>query len=188
MSEFWPCLILARTLLYGLLTKRRCRANFDIRKGPVNIEWFIGAQTNICYNAVDRHIAAGQANRVAFFWEGNDRAHTRTITYRQLQSSVCKIANYLKGKGVDKGHNVTIYMPMIPELPAAMVPSLITPLPAGCTVLVKIERMCEYDQDHTHQKKNQQALNLLTFANWMQLKQEFIFIVAPVTRVSCTQS
>lgn len=85
------------------------------------IEWFIGAQTNICYNAVDRHVAASHGERVAFFWEGNDSAHTTTVTYAQLQDLVCRIANYLKGIGVKAGDDVTIYMPMVPELPAAMV-------------------------------------------------------------------
>lgn len=100
-----------------------CRSNFDIRRGRISVEWFIGAETNMCYNAVDRHVAAGQGNRVAFFCEGNSPEDTRTITYRQLQAMVCKVANYLRSVGVKKGDNVSIYMPMVPELPAAMVKS-----------------------------------------------------------------
>ncbi|KAK9811421.1 hypothetical protein WJX72_003702 [[Myrmecia] bisecta] len=97
-----------------------CRCNFDMNKGPISIEWLVGAQTNLCYNAVDRHVEAGHGDRVAFYWEGNDLNQDSKVTYRQVQDMVCKIANYLKSIGVKKGDDVTIYMPMIPELPAAM--------------------------------------------------------------------
>ena len=99
----------------------KCRFNFDTSKGPVSIEWFIGAQTNVCYNALDRHIKAGLGDRVAFYCEGNDLGQESTVTYQQLLDKTCKIANYLKSIGVKEGHDVTIYMPMIAELPAAMV-------------------------------------------------------------------
>ena len=98
-----------------------CRFNFDPRKGPVQIEWFTGAQTNLCYNAVDRHVKDGAGDRVAFFWEGNDPGEASVTTYQELLGSVCRIANFLKSLGVKKGSDVTLYLPMIPELPAAMV-------------------------------------------------------------------
>lgn len=87
----------------------------------MKIEWFIGAQTNVSYNCLDRHIANGLGDRVAFYFEGNDIGQESTVTYKQLLASVCRIANYLKSIGVKRGDNVTIYMPMITELPAAMV-------------------------------------------------------------------
>eukprot|EP00898_Chlorokybus_atmophyticus_P003187 jgi/Chlat1/386/Chrsp10S01500 len=63
---------------------------------------------------------ARRGDKVAFLWEGNDPAHVRKLTYKELLASVCQIANFLKSKGVRPGHRVSIYMPMIPELPAAM--------------------------------------------------------------------
>ena len=98
-----------------------CRFNFDIRKGPVKIEWFMGAQTNLSYNCLDRHIEHGMGDRVAFYFEGNDLGQESTVTYKELLSMVCKIANHLRSIGVKQGSDVTIYMPMVPELPAAMV-------------------------------------------------------------------
>lgn len=92
-------------------------------KGPVNIEWFIGAQTNLAYNCLDKHIEAGQGDKIAFYFEGNDVGQQATMTYSELLGKVCQIGNYLKSAGVKKGDDVTIYMPMICELPAAMVNS-----------------------------------------------------------------
>ena len=90
-------------------------------KGPVSIEWFSGAETNIAYNCLDRHVEAGKGDKVAMFWEGNDLDTDSKITYAELLQMVCRIANYLKSIGVKKGDDVTIYMPMVVELPAAMV-------------------------------------------------------------------
>lgn len=84
--------------------------NFNLDNGPINIEWFKGAQTNVCYNAIDRHIEAGRGNQVAFFWEGNDIGHEKVVTYKQLQDQVCQLANYMKSKGIGKNDNVTIYL------------------------------------------------------------------------------
>ena len=61
-----------------------CRFNFDVRTGPVKIEWFVGAETNISYNCLDRHVESGQGDRVAFYWEGNDLNEDCTVTYSQL--------------------------------------------------------------------------------------------------------
>ncbi|MDP8953416.1 MAG: acetate--CoA ligase [Actinomycetota bacterium] len=81
--------------------------------------WFEGGLLNVSYNCVDRHVEAGHGGRVAFHWEG-EPGDTRTITYADLQDEVCRFANVLKGLGVTKGDRVAIYMPMIPELPVAM--------------------------------------------------------------------
>ena len=98
-----------------------CRYNFDLNKGPISIEWFKGAQTNIAYNCLDRHVKAGKGDKIAMYWEGNDLNVDDKISYKDLLSMTCRIANYLKSIGVKKGDDVTIYMPMVMELPAAMV-------------------------------------------------------------------
>jgi len=94
--------------------------NFNISDGEIFIKWMEGARTNICYNCVDRHIAAGKADDVAFYWEGNDPADTRALTYSWLHEEVCRLANYLRQEGVTQGQRVALYMPMVPELVVAM--------------------------------------------------------------------
>jgi acetyl-CoA synthetase len=82
-------------------------------------KWFVGGTLNISYNCLDRHVEAGNGDKVAYFWEG-EPGDTRIITYRELHREVCKFANVLKSLGLKKGDRVAIYMPMIPELPIAM--------------------------------------------------------------------
>ncbi|KAF6258777.1 acetyl-CoA synthetase [Scenedesmus sp. NREL 46B-D3] len=94
--------------------------NFDVRKGPISVEYFKGGLTNICYNALDRHVAAGHGGRVCFLWEGNDLGQDRKMTYAEVLEEVCQLANYLRSRGVQKGDAVSIYMPMVCELPIAM--------------------------------------------------------------------
>ena len=86
---------------------------------PPYAKWFLGGQLNISYNCLDRHVKAGKGAKVAYFWEG-EPGDTRTVTYEQLLSETQKAANALKELGVRKGDRVAIYMPMIPELPVAM--------------------------------------------------------------------
>src|SRR5690606_4719847 len=86
---------------------------------PPFAKWFVGGTLNVSENCVDRHVAAGRGDKVAFYWEG-EPGDTRTITYADLHRDVQKFANVLKGLGVAKGDRVAIYMPMIPELPIAM--------------------------------------------------------------------
>ena len=93
--------------------------NYDRRSGPILIEWFSGAKTNVCYNCVDRHLEA-RADKTAIIWEGNEPGEDATITYRQLHEQVCKFSNVLKDRGVKKGDRVSIYMPMVPEAAIAM--------------------------------------------------------------------
>ncbi|MBU4603461.1 MAG: acetate--CoA ligase [Proteobacteria bacterium] len=93
--------------------------NFHRSKGPINIEWFKGAKTNMTYNCLDRHLET-RGDQPALLWEGNEPGEDRIITYRQLYEHVCKFANVLKGFGVKKGDRVTIYLPMIPELAISM--------------------------------------------------------------------
>jgi len=82
-------------------------------------EWFVGGRLNISANCLDRHVEAGLGDRVAYFWEG-EPGDTRTITFADLLGEVCRFANALKGLGLERGDRVAVYMPMIPELPVAM--------------------------------------------------------------------
>ncbi|MEL7157664.1 MAG: acetate--CoA ligase [Actinomycetota bacterium] len=82
-------------------------------------KWFIGGELNITYNCLDRHVEAGRGDKVAYHWEG-EPGDKVAITYAELLTEVCKFANVLKGLGLEKGDRAAIYMPMILELPIAM--------------------------------------------------------------------
>jgi acetyl-CoA synthetase len=82
-------------------------------------KWFIGGKLNVAYNAVDRHVEAGNGDRVAFHWEG-EPGDSRTITYNDLKREVSQAANALASLGLEAGDRVAIYMPMIPETAVAM--------------------------------------------------------------------
>jgi acetyl-CoA synthetase len=86
---------------------------------PPWVKWFLGGKLNIAYNCLDRHVANGGGDKVAYYWEG-EPGEERTITYRELYEEVCRFANGLKSLGVKKGDRVAIYLGMIPELPVAM--------------------------------------------------------------------
>ncbi len=77
-------------------------------------KWFVGGTLNVAYNCVDRHVEAGNGDRVAIYFEG-EGGDTREITYAELQREVSKTANALTGLGVEAGDRVAIYLPMIPE-------------------------------------------------------------------------
>lgn len=78
-------------------------------------KWFDGAQTNLSYNCLDRHIEAGRGDKIAIHWEG-EPGDRRDISYLQLHQEVCTFANVLKAQGVQKGDRIAIYLPMVPEL------------------------------------------------------------------------
>jgi acetyl-CoA synthetase len=82
-------------------------------------KWFVGAQTNIAYNCLDRHVKTWRRNKLALVWEG-EKGDVRTFSYHALNREVCMFANVLKSMGVRKGDRVTIYMGRVPELPIAM--------------------------------------------------------------------
>jgi acetyl-CoA synthetase len=82
-------------------------------------KWFVGGETNISYNCLDRNVKNGRANKTAIIWEG-EPGEIRTLTYQQLLTEVSKFANALKSLGIKKGDRVTIYMGMCPELPIAL--------------------------------------------------------------------
>ncbi|MDT5002065.1 MAG: acetyl-CoA synthetase, partial [Mycobacterium sp.] len=86
---------------------------------PPFYKWFVGGQLNVSDNCVDRHVEAGNGDRVAFHWHGEE-GDTRTITYSDLHADVQRFANALRDLGVKKGDIVGIYLPMIPEVAVAM--------------------------------------------------------------------
>ncbi len=81
--------------------------------------WFAGGKLNVAVNCIDRHLAA-RGEQTAIIWEGDDPADATHISYRELHTQVCKLANVLKARGVARGDRVCIYMPMIPEAAYAM--------------------------------------------------------------------
>ena len=81
--------------------------------------WFVGGELNASINCLDRHINSDEKNKVAIMWEGESGEH-RSFTYYQLYRSVNKFANALRNLGIKKGDRITIYLPMVPELPIAM--------------------------------------------------------------------
>ncbi|MEX2470248.1 MAG: acetate--CoA ligase, partial [Pseudohongiellaceae bacterium] len=82
-------------------------------------QWFVGGKLNASYNCIDRHLER-RGNQTAIIWEGDEPDQDKHISYRELHTQVCKLANALKARGVKKGDRVCIYMPMIPEAAYAM--------------------------------------------------------------------
>jgi acetyl-CoA synthetase len=98
-------------------TKRWDQALDD--SNPPFYKWFVGGQLNVSYNCLDRHVEAGNGDRVAFHWRGEEGAE-RDLTYSELHAEVQRFANALKELGVEKGDVVGIYLPMIPQVIVAM--------------------------------------------------------------------
>ncbi|UUT11921.1 acetate--CoA ligase [Pseudomonas zeae] len=90
---------------------------YDLKTGEA--AWFAGAKLNVSYNCIDRHLDK-RGDQTALLWEGDDPAESAQITYKKLHHHVCRLANALKSRGVNKGDRVCIYMPMIPEAAYAM--------------------------------------------------------------------
>ncbi|VEL06596.1 unnamed protein product [Protopolystoma xenopodis] len=119
------------------------RYNFDIRKGKISVEWFAGGKTNMCFNALDRHMQ-NNSQKIAFYWEGNYPGDRKSITYESLLHkvwfinsaqyltslfspvkisdlrAVCHFGQSLRYLGISKGDRVAIYMPMVLEAIIAM--------------------------------------------------------------------
>ena len=81
--------------------------------------WFVGGKTNASYNCLDRHLETARKNKVAILWEG-EPGDQRMISYQELHRLVCRFANVLKSRGLTTGDRAVIYMPMVPELPIAL--------------------------------------------------------------------
>lgn len=88
-------------------------------KGEIFVKWFINGQLNAAYNCLDRHVKSARRNKTAFIWEGDDGT-VRKLTYQELYREVNKCAQVLLEFGVKKGDRVAIYLPMVLELPIAM--------------------------------------------------------------------
>ncbi len=86
---------------------------------PPFVKWFVDGKTNVSYNCLDRHLNTGRESKTAILWEG-EPGDQRLITYRELHRLVCRFANVLRARGWKAGDRAVIYMPMIPELPVAM--------------------------------------------------------------------
>ena len=91
----------------------------DWSDAPV-AKWFVGGELNVAYNCVDRHVEAGNGDRVAIHWIGEPEGDARDITYAELKDEVSRAANYLDSLGLVAGDRVAIYMPLLPEVYIAM--------------------------------------------------------------------
>lgn len=110
-DEFWTAC--AKNLIWFKEWDQVLDWNYPFAK------WFPGGRINASYNCLDKHLTTEIKNKAAFIWEGED-GKTITITYYQLFTKVNQLANALKKLGIKKGDRVTIYLPMIPELPISM--------------------------------------------------------------------
>ncbi|MGV8075014.1 MAG: acetate--CoA ligase [Syntrophobacteraceae bacterium] len=86
----------------------------------LHLKYFEGGKLNVSYNCLDRHLTTDRRNKAALIFQGEPLEESRTYTYQQMHREVCKFANALKKMGVKKGDRVAVYLPMIPELPIAM--------------------------------------------------------------------
>ena len=93
------------------------KVNFS--KNNLEIKWFYDGKLNVSYNCIDRHLKT-KSDNTAIIWEGDNPNESKNITYKELHTEVCLMANVLKQRGVKKGDRITIYMPMIPEASYAM--------------------------------------------------------------------
>ncbi|RYY35887.1 hypothetical protein EON62_02165 [archaeon] len=109
-----------------------------------DIRWFSEGQLNVSYNCVDRHVLNGRGDDVAIIWEADEPGHSRSITFRELQTEVCKVANVLTYHGVRKGDTVAIYMPMIPDLAYVML---------ACTRIGAVHRFVQQQQQQQQQQR-----------------------------------
>lgn len=83
-------------------------------------KWYVGAEYNIVVDAIDKHASSARKDKLAYIWEGEPEGEVRKLTYFDLYQEVNRLANGLKSLGIKKGDRVSIYLPMIPELPIAM--------------------------------------------------------------------
>jgi acetyl-CoA synthetase len=93
---------------------------WDTATRTIEHTWFEDGQLNVTINCLDRHLRTATRAKPAIIWQGEPEEDVRVITYEQLHQQVCQFANVLKSLGLQKGDRVTIYLPMIPELPVAM--------------------------------------------------------------------
>jgi acetyl-CoA synthetase len=93
---------------------------WNTEKRIIQHTWFDDGELNVSVNCLDRHLAGPTRNKAAIVWQGEPEEDVKVLTYQQLHREVCKFANVLKSYGVKRGDRVCLYMPMVPELPVAM--------------------------------------------------------------------
>lgn len=97
-----------------------CKYNWNTTKREIKHTWFEDGTLNVSSNCLDRHLSTDICNKAAFIWQGENDQETQILTYHELHRKVCQFANVLKSYGIQTGDRVCLYMPMIPELPIAM--------------------------------------------------------------------
>jgi acetyl-CoA synthetase len=117
-DKFW--LEQAKSLTWFKQPTKSLEYTWDTQNRKIEHTWFADGQLNVSYNCLDRHLKTAAAKKTAIIWQGEEDKAVRKYTYEQLHKEVCKFANVLKSKGVKKGDRIAIYLPMVPELPIAM--------------------------------------------------------------------
>lgn len=125
------------------------KAVVDVSRGIQWPEWFPGGRTNLVLNAIDKHIANGRGDWPAIFWEGDDGS-SRSLTYAQFDDEVRRLAAGLKKLGVGVGDRVGIFLPMLPETPAALmacarIGAILTPIFSGFAAEAVATRLADCD-------------------------------------------
>ena len=115
---FW--LEQAKSITWFKKPTKTLEYTWDTKTRKIEHTWFADGELNIAYNCLDRHLGTPTAKKTALIWQGEEENKVKKYTYEQLYKEVCKFANVLKSKGIKKGDRVAIYMPMVPELPIAM--------------------------------------------------------------------
>jgi len=117
-DAFW--LEQAKTLSWFKEPTKGLEYTWDTKRRTIEHAWFADGTLNVSYNCLDRYLNTPTENKTALLFQGEEENNVRSYTYKQLHAEVCKFANVLKSKGIKKGDRVSIYMPMIPELPIVM--------------------------------------------------------------------
>ncbi len=117
-DRFW--MEQAKALTWFKAPTRALEYTWDTKARKIQHTWFADGQLNVSVNCLDRHLGTPVAKKTALLWQGDDDKSVKKFTYEQLHKEVCKFANVLRSKGIKKGDRVAIYMPMVPELPIAM--------------------------------------------------------------------
>jgi acetyl-CoA synthetase len=117
-DKFW--LEQAKSLTWFKQPTKSLEYKWDTKNRKIEHTWFADGQLNVSCNCLDRHLNTPVAKKTAILWQGEEDNAVRKYTYEQMHKEVCKFANVLKSKGVKKGDRIAIYLPMVPELPIAM--------------------------------------------------------------------
>lgn len=117
-ERFW--LKQAETLFWDKKPSLACRYEWNTASRNIRHTWFEDGRINVSTNCLDRHLKGPRRTKTAILWQGDSDNEQSQLTYEQLHKQVCRFANVLKSRGIKKGDRVCLYMPMVPELPIAM--------------------------------------------------------------------